>query len=277
MLVTVLIPRALLKPEAPASARNAGALAALIDNPAGGQLSVSGTSEWMTAGLPSLLEASVEKVNRRKEYTELELRGANTGVKLRFAASVDQPEATLGQLIAEGGRSSRAARRYRDEAYSALADAFFPGELAALAPERKIAVLATLQAAAGSPDPYLHDNQLYASYDLGRDPSVFNDREADTAAIVAHVLNASVLEDVRGLVKTWPEVQEVRGIRVTYRIPHKSERKAATEEYGLEMVVTKDQLFAFASGELSAQGFVDASLLTVNQSPLRVALSGSED
>jgi hypothetical protein len=276
MPVTVMIPRGLLKDDGPVSGRRLPVVAADIDNPTGRQISVNGRSDWMQAGLPSLLEVSVERIRHLKGHTELELRGTDVVVKLRFADSVVEPEATLGQLVAAGGRETEAAQRYRDEAHAALAT-LLPGDLRELEDSRKRSILAALQSAPGSPDVHVHEGQLYASYDLGVDGLVYNDRDFDRPTIVAYVLNETVLTRLRDISRSLPDVPELRGIRVVHRIPHKSAKNAPADEYRLEIVATTEQGVKFSEGAISDQALLDASVLLIDGSPLQIRLAASSD
>ena len=270
MPVTLMIPRGLLKEDGYLPGRRVPILTADIVGSTGKPLSVNGRADWMLAGLPSLVEASVEKVSRTKNYTELELRANEVAVKLRFANGVDDPEATLGQLVAEGGRDTAAAVRYRDEAHAALARTFFPGDLGE---ERRLAILASLQSSAGSPDIQLRGNQLYASFDLGVDEKVYDDLKFDQAFIVAHVLNETVLTRVRELSKSLPDEPELVGMRLLYRIPHKHEKRVPPQEYRVEIITSREHAAMFAASEITAQEFLDSSALTVDGKSVQVPLA----
>ena len=275
MPVTLMIPRALLKEDGYTTGRRMPILAADIDSASEKPLSVNGRADWMLAGLPSLVEASVEKVNRTKDYTELELRGKDLAVKLRFAHAVADPEQTLGQLVAEGGRDADAAVRYRKEAHAALARSFFPRDLGNLDEERKLAILAAFQSSAGAPEIHVAGNRLYASFDLGSDGNVYNDLDFDQAFIVAHVLNETLLARVRELSKSLPDVPELSGVRVLYRIPHKHQKRVAPEEYRLEIVASREHFASFSRSEITGQELLDASTLTVDGKPARIPLAAS--
>jgi hypothetical protein len=231
----------------------------------------------MVAGLPSLLEVAVEKVSHEKDYTELELRGHDVAVRLRFAHSVVEPEATLGQLVTQGGRDTAAAVQFRDDAHAALARSLFPADLDALGDERKRSILAAFQAAAGSPDIHVHESQLYAAYDLGREGQVYNDRDFDEETILAYVLNETVLTRVRELSKSLPDVPELRGLRVLRRIPHAPEKDAPPEDYRLEIIAGAEPLAKLAGGEITNQELVDGSVILLDGRPVRIRLAAPGD
>ena len=277
MRITLMIPRALLKEDAERSSREAPAVAVDITAARGGDATVNGTTDWMRAGLPSLLEASIERVTREKDHTALKLqatsaRGTDMVVTLRVAHSVSDPAATLGQLIVDGGAETPAALAYRKEAHTAVAEAVFAGDLKNLSDERKRAILATLQESSGAPDVHVHDGQLYASFELGVDRRAFNDRFADESAIVAYVLNETMLPEVRKMAKSLAQVPELRGMRVVYRIPHKAKPGAPEKQYRVELLADMRQVVAFAGAGLTNDAFVGASTLRVDGKPLEVDL-----
>jgi hypothetical protein len=280
MPVTLMIPRALLKEDDDRASRTVPELGADIVGAGAAGASVSGVTEWMQAGLPSLLEASIGKITRKKDYTALELlttapQGAVKIVTLRFADSVADPEATLGQLLVEGGPDTPSALRYREEAYTAVADAVFTGDLSNLAPERKLSILATLQRAAGAPDVHLHDGRVYASFDLGADGRVFDDRSADQASIIAYVLNTTVLAQARKMVVSLADVPELHGMRVRYRIPHQATPRSSAKDYQLELIADMRLVRALAGGDVTNPAFVDGSTLLVDGNKVRIDLEAA--
>ena len=276
MQVTLMIPRALLKADEDGGSRTVPAVGADIVG-AGRGAAVNGVTEWGRAGLPSMLAGTIKKISRKGDYTALELqttspRGSDMLVTLRFADSVSDPEGTLGQLVVEGGPDTPAAMTYRKEAHAAVADAIFVGDLGSLPQERKLAILATLQGAAGAPDVHLRDGRVYASFDLGVDARVFDERSADEANILAYVLNGTLLPDVRKMAQALASVQELHGMRVVYRIPHQPAPRAAVKDYQLELIADMKQAVALAGGEVTNAAFVDGATLLVDGQAVRVDL-----
>jgi len=279
MQVTLTMPRALLKADESGASHTGQVVGADIVGARGGA-AVNGVSDWRGAGLPSMLTATIKKITRKGDVTALELqatspRGSEMLVTLRFADSVADPEGTLGQLDVEGGPDTPAALTSRREAHAAVADAVFVGDLGSLPRERKLAILATLQSAAGAPDVHLHDGQLYASFDLGADIRVFDERSADQANILAYVLNGTVLPEVRKMAQSLASVPELHGMRVVYRIPHQSSPRAAAKDYQLELIADMKQAVALAGGEVTNAAFVDGAKMLVDGQPVRVDLTAS--
>jgi hypothetical protein len=274
MQVTLMMPRALLKADESGAAHTGQVVGADIVGAHGGA-TVNGVTEWRRAGLPSMLTATIKKITRKGDVTALELqatnpRGSDMLVTLRFADSVSDPEGTLGQLVVEGGPDTPAALTSRKEAHAAVADAVFVGDLGSLPQERKLAILATLQGAAGAPDVHLHDGRLYASFDLGADVRVFDERSADQANILTYVLNGTVLPEVRKMAQSLASVPELHGMRVVYRIPHQPSPRAPAKDYQLELTADMKQAIALAGGEVTNAAFVDGATLLVDGQAVRV-------
>ena len=104
---------------------------------------------------------------------------------------------------------------------------------------------------------------------------MYNDLDFDQAYIVAHVLSETLLTRVRELSKSLPDAPELSGVQVLYRIPHKHQKRAAAEEYRLELVATRELLAGFSTSEITGQDFLDAATLMVDGKPVRIPLNGS--
>jgi hypothetical protein len=276
MPVTLMIPRSLLAAETSRASRKTQAVRADVTGFKREGAAVNGVTDWMRVGLPSLLEGSIRKITRERDHTALEVETAGPRgdmvVTLRFADSVSDPEATLGQLLVEGGASTAAALAYRAEAHAALADAIFIGDLKELPEDRKLSILSTLQTAPGAPDVHLRGGQVYASFDLGVDERVFDERSADEASIVAYVLSETVLPEIRKLARSLADARELHGMRVLYRIPHYAHLRMAEKAYRLEMVVEMKHIAEFAGAAMTNEAFVDAATILVDGHRIRVEL-----
>ena len=277
MPVTLMIPRALLQVDGDRTSRRSPAFAADITAAGRDGAAVNGVTDWLRAGLPSLLEGTIGKITRKKDHTAVEVRttgaqGVDTVVTLRFAHTVPEPEAVLGQLLVEGAADTLAAQAYRREAHAAVAEAVFAGAREEVPEERRLSILATLQAATGAPDVHLHEGQVYASFDYGVDERVFYDRSADVETIVAHVLRDTVLPELRTLATALAALPELRGMRVVYRIPHSAKPRAPVQEYRLELLADMAHVLNLVGAASTEQEFLDASSLLVDGDPVRPAL-----
>jgi len=277
MPVTLLIPRALLKNDDDRLPHKAPLLLADITAFEGDGAAVNGMSAWTGEGLPSMLEASIGKISAKKDHTDVELQvtGPQTPgavVTLRFAGTVPDPEATLGQVILEGGGDTAAARVYRATAHAALADKIFTGELRGLPEARKLSILSTLQDSTGA-DVRVVNGEVYASFDLGADIREFDTHSSKMETIVAYVLRETLLPQVKKLAKGLTSVPELRGMRVSYQIPHEGKSRAPEDEYQIELLAPMRDVLAFAEGQLTAEALIDGSTLNVDGKSVDVHLA----
>jgi hypothetical protein len=59
-------------------------------------VSVGSTLDWQTVGFPPLTQFTFEKLSRKKDYREIELRSASVWVKLRFDSHIDDVMRVFG-------------------------------------------------------------------------------------------------------------------------------------------------------------------------------------
>ncbi len=278
MPVTLLIPRALLKNDDERGGRKAPVLLADVTAVDRDGAAVNGMSDWMRAGLPTMLEASIGRISAKKEYTDVELQATGpqaigTIITLRFAGVVPDPEATLGQLILEGGSDTAAARVYRAEAHDVVANTVFTGELRSLPQPRKLSILATLQDAPGAPDAQALNGGVYASFDLGVDVREFDARSSDVKTIVAYVLRETLLPEMRKMAKGLTSVPELRGMRVVYRIPHEGKSRAPEDLYDVELIAGMQDVLSFAEGQMTGEALLDGATLRVDGKDVDIHLT----
>ena len=74
-IVTAKIPVSLLREDGVLLSGGGGAIYAAEISQAPQGVAVGGTNEWALSGFPSMLEGRIEKITRKKEFTELEIRG----------------------------------------------------------------------------------------------------------------------------------------------------------------------------------------------------------
>jgi hypothetical protein len=279
MPVTLLIPRGLLHDDDDHSLRRGPVLVADVTAPARESTAVNGSADWMRAGLPSMLEASVSRIVEKKDHTDIELQATgaeNAGliVTLRFSGVVPDPEGALGQLIVEGSGDGSAARTYRREAHAELANTVFGGDLRSLPDDRKLSILDALQDTPGA-DVSAIGGGVYASFDLGVDSRLFDPRSSDVATIVGFVLRETVLPELQKKAKALTSVPELRGIRVVYRIPHQAASRSSENEYRLELVADMTDAIAFAMGSSNGEALINAATIRVDGKSVHVTLPPS--
>jgi len=273
--VTITVPSALLQYDGYFIRGGTRIVAANISAADDG-VAVNDSAEWKLAGLPALVDVSFEKVSKKKNYTEVELRGPIAVVKLRFDGSVRSVESALGEVAIPGNHRSDGVDQYLGEVYDMLSPTFFGGNLAALSTDRKRAILSAVQSAPGG-DVRLYKGQPYAYFDLGTDGSVYNDLRFNQVSLIANVLNEQLFTRMRGLSRYFSGVPELPGVTVTYQIRHKSflEKYAPESIYYLEIYGPMDQMQKFAAADITNQQFLDASVVLVDGNRVQIPLSAS--
>ena len=277
-MVTLKVPSSVLSVDG-ASFAGALILAASPTVTADGTSTFPGL-EWKTAGFPSMWEMKIEKIDRKKEHTQIELRSAMRYVKLRFSSSLDTVQLARGfsSLVIPGDANSAAASAYRDEAYRVLAAAIFVDKLAAVPVEAQAALVRVAHEAAGAGiRSQVYKDNLYLVVDLGRDTSVYNDLRFTQASVLAHVLNESLLKTLKGFAEPVKNVSQLHGIKVEFGIPHKSflEEYARPATYAMELYAPADLIRKFADADITTQQFVDGCVLIVDENRVEVSLTAS--
>jgi hypothetical protein len=279
-VVTMLIPSNLFDNDG-ALMSGAPIYATLIST-VNGATAVKGRTDWKTAGFPVMLSMKTEKVNRKKEYTEVEFRaaeGVGAAVKLRFLPDVSDIPAALAELVAPGPMSGSEAQSRKDQAYAALADKFFTGPLSSLStPQRLLLVtFAHITASGTTISSEEYRGNLYLVVDLGRDTSVYNDLQLNQSARVARVTSDKLLTILKAFAKPVEGVSAIHGLKLKFDIPHKSflDKTAASETDVLQLYAPAELIKKFADADITNQQFIDGCIVIVNDNRIQVPLSSS--
>jgi len=280
-IVTVKIPSALF--ERDSGWTGAVEYIATIQSTSEG-VSVASHEDWKTQGFPSMVEAKVHKINenKKKNYMEVELRSGSTRVKLRFEGH-HKGDSRLNEAFAEvvvaGTPKDEAAKSYLDEAYRALADKFFTGELANLSEEKKktLVVFAHVAANGTTVGSTIYKDGLYLFVDLGSDTSVYNSLQLNQSQRVAKVINDKLLAVLKAFAKPVEDVPEVYGVKLKFEVPYKSflEQTAAPEYERLEIYAPSSDVKSFAEADITSQELMDKCTVIVDDNRVQVALSES--
>jgi len=227
-------------------------------------VTVEGQSEWKMAGFPSMFEMKVEKITRKKDYTELELRNLAAVIKFRFVPSVQDIAGTFQHLVVPGSPTSSEARAYLKQAYSELSTKVFTGPLAQLPEEKKHALLALAHDTASARDirTEIYKNQPYVVFDLGEDTAVYNDLKFNQSSMVAYVLNEKLFTMIKGLANPLAGTPEAFGVKLEFHIPHKSFLEKDTvppSRYELQVYAPTEQIKKFKDADITNQQFIDAA------------------
>lgn len=237
--------------------------------------------EWQTAGFPAMLEMKVEKIQRKKEHAEIELRSPYAYVKLRFPPDTDSLQLARGfsSLVTPGGATSEAALTYRAEAYRTLAKTIFVDKLAEIPPAAQATLVefAHLTASGTSIRSQTYKDNFYLVVDLGRDTSVYNDLRFNQASVVAHILNEKLLKTLKAFAEPVKDLTLLHGLKLEFDIPHKSflDEAAAPSVYKLQLFAPAALIRKFADADITSQEFVDGCVVIVDDNRVQIPLSAS--
>lgn len=244
-------------------------------------IQIGGQSNWKSSGFPSMLQVKFEKVNVKKDFTDVEFRPVDrtdSDVNLRFQPGFDYRTA-VGELMIPGPSSSVAARAYLDEAYGVLSEKFFAGPLASVPAEKKrlLVTYAHVTANGTSLTSETYKNNLYMVVDLGRDTSVYNDLRFSQSTLLAHVMNEKLLVILKAFAKPVEDAPQLHGLKLEYEIPHKSllDEGSSAAIYVLEFYAPADLIRKFADADITNQQFVDGSIAIVNENRVQVSLAAT--
>jgi hypothetical protein len=278
--VVVAIPTAVLERD---GVRLAGGViyAATIRRTSDG-VAVGDNELWQTAGFPSMLEGHVEKVTRRNDYTELEIRGGRMAsygaIKLRFTpAGTDIMPATQYVMIQGNARSSEATA-YVQEAYRLLARRFFTGQLASI-PEAKqleLVQFAHVTAMAQSLTTAEFKDNSYVGVNVGFYPAVLNEIRLSQGPRIGYVLNDRYLKVLKSFAVFVHDVPQVYGLKLSFMIEHKNFLNESS--FGVDKVdiyAPATLIKQFAEAEITNEKFIDGCVVIANDNRVEVDLTAA--
>lgn len=238
----------------------------------GGQMVVNEKREW--EGLPSLWELRVEKVSKKKEFTEFEMSNKTIVVKLRITGDV---AAGFNGVTIRGAAVQEPVQQYASAAYAKLAKGIFVGSIKNVPEDAQVELIRVMHQNAGSTaiasETYKENSYLVAN--LGKADSVFNDVKLNQSARIAYLMNESFLSLLKKLAAPVVNAPDVFGVKIESKIPHKSfaNQNASEEIDNLQFYAPSDLIRKFAAADITSQQFVDGSVVIVNDNRISVPLA----
>jgi hypothetical protein len=270
--VALKVPPAILKYDANSMMRGVTIMAAGVSAPTPSMLAVENNLDWQTAGFPSQYQFKLEKVTKKKEFTEVELRATTLWVKLRFESRISNVGAAFNALVVPN------AEAYMPEAYRILAAKFFTGPLQAIPPMKQVDLVrfAHITADGTTMRSETYKENLYLVVDLGRDTSVYNDLKFSQATLIAHVLNERLLKTLKAFAEPVKDIQALHGLKLEFEIPHYSfvDTAASAEYYKLQLYAPAEQIRKFSEADITNQEFISNCVVIVDDNRVQVSLTG---
>lgn len=118
---------------------------AKVSREPGGALAVNGSAGWRDAGWAFMTQVTVAKVDKQRDYVEVELRDAAANYKIQFDNSVSDLDAAFREVVFIGSLDSFAASDYyKTEIVDRLLPKTFSGPLAKIPRERQLQMIKDL-------------------------------------------------------------------------------------------------------------------------------------
>lgn len=243
----------------------------------GYEYTVDGNSDWKGLGWPSQLVLYVNKVERKKEYTQVELDDVNGNhIKLRFGASVSNINAALLTLVYPGSLSEfQSSEYYQKEVADRFLPGVFAGPLGAIPREMQLQMIKAANYDLKAIGSETYKGRYFMIF-RGVGSDVYNTIQLNQPARVARAIEKDVLSSMRLAYKGLAEVVGVDGFKVELKVGHKN---FVSEQYlnpyydDLHIYATKDVIKRFAEDDITSQQFVNECIVLVNGNRVDVSLT----
>ena len=257
-------------------------LVATITSGANGAVLVNGNANWISAGFPLLLPVKVQKVDRKPEYLEVELKqvkGLHT-FKLRFPPSVADIAGAFNAVASQGAPDAPPSVDFRQQAYKALAHQMFVGELEHIPVDNQIKLVefADLTAHGTTIASEHYKDHLYMVVKMDGDGNTYNDLRFNQSTLVAHVVNEELLTILKAFASQVKSVPAIQGLKIDTQISHHSFAEgefAPSKHSHLELYAPADAIQKFANADITSQQLIDACVVVLDDNRIEVPLSGS--
>jgi hypothetical protein len=196
-----------------------------------------------------------------------------------FVAGLDEPAALelFHRFVAVGGPADTAARTLAEKSAARVAEAVFTGDLASVAPEKRLAVMkAAAGFGAGTMKRTLYRDAPYLDVDLGDHENVFNTIQMDRTQRVARVTSEKLIPAARKLEETLSGVDAIAGVALTIAVHYQNFVNPTNGESGvdkLELLVPRAELTKLLRDEITGQQLLANSVVRLNGSRVDVDLS----
>jgi hypothetical protein len=270
--VTVKIPGALLGFERFNAWRGTFNYSAYVTDGQAGDVLVNQMPEWKGEGWPLMTSLNLEKISRKDDYTEVELRSGNSNVKLRFSGVRDLNAAFDRVVFVGSSMAFEASDYYRAEVAGRFLPRIFTGPLAKIPQEDQLRMMKgvnyDLRAIRGEE----FKNKFYLAVRMGTG-EVYNSIQLDQSARVNHVLGRFILPGLKESLRLFAAIPEIEGLKVEIPIQYKN---FVSEQYlnpyadELQVYLPAVEIKKFAENDITNQDLLDASVALLNGSRVKV-------
>ncbi|CAN5141792.1 hypothetical protein BH18ACI2_BH18ACI2_05440 [soil metagenome] len=238
---------------------------------------VNGRSDWKDIGWPSQLVLYVNKVERKKEYTQVELDDVNGNhIKLRFMPSVKDINAALLALVHQGSLYDfQLSDYYQKEIVERFLPKIFKGPLAAIPREMQLQMIKGANYDLNAVGSETYKGRYFMVFRASAS-EVYNTIQLNQPARIARAIEKDVLSTMRMAYKALAEVSGLDGFKIELKVGHKN---FVSEQYlppyydDLHIYTTKDVIKKFAEDDTTSQQFINESIVLVNGNRVDVSLT----
>jgi hypothetical protein len=274
--VALKIPPAILTYDGWGAWDNVPILAGRVTEPVPLVLAVEGSREWQTAGFPLRDQFRIEKVTRKKDFVEVELRATTVWVKLRFDPAIRNINAAFDALVAPSVES------YAAEAYATLAAKFFTGPLQSIPPGKRLELVRFAHLTANVPriderttiKSQTYKGKHYLVVDLGPVLNVYSDLTFTQTGAVAHQLSERLLKTLKAFAELAKDINGLDGLKLEVEIPH-CVLLEQPRYYKLQLFALAEDIHKFAEADITNQQFIDNCVVIVDDNRVEVSVAGS--
>lgn len=252
---------------------------AVVEASTAGGLLVGGLGDWKSQGWPLMLQLTVEKVSREKNYTAVQLQHPLAQVNIRFDNSVKDLNAAFREVAFVGLLSEfESSEYYQKDVMDKVLPKIFVGSLEALPASRKLNLLKEIRFVDAALATTKYKGDTYLSVDVGGDTEIYNTIRIDQQHRLADSLNKRVLAYFKRIGRIIKFAPNVGGIRIAIRIPYKNfvtDAYVEPESDRIEIYASMDAIKQFSEDDLTNQEFVDECIVLVNGNRIRLSNMGA--
>lgn len=243
-----------------------------VSKTADGTLAINGNAQWQDANWPFLRNMKLAKVDKQRDFVEVELRDAGQNFKVRFDNSVGDLDSAFRQLAFIGTLDQFVASEDYRVATGRLLSNTFTGPLASIPYDKQVAMVKDLGYSVRAISGETYQRKFYLGLSFAApfyDYNLYNRITARSARMkeIAHATATSFL------LEGYPKIHGIKW-HVQIRYGHQYEltgyRESASEL--MTVYVPFDLARSYAADEITEQQFVSKLKPVVDGNPVKITV-----
>lgn len=246
---------------------------ATVSRTPGGALTVNGAADWRDTGWAYMAQLSLAKVDKQRNYVEVELRDAGSNYKIQFDNSVGDLDAAFREVVFIGDMDSfTSSEYYRTEIIDRLLPKVFSGPLSAIPRDRQLQMIKDLGYSTRSIAGETYLKKFYIIIAFAAPFYDYNEynRVSARSARVKETISATLKSFLR---EGYPGIQGIKW-RIKLRYGHQFEY-TGYQEIGsefLEAYVPFNLLREYEADSITEQQLVNKLRILVDNSPVKITV-----